>query len=168
MYFIMQYWYKDDIQKGYKTKGNNFSLTKMAAPLVNNMEEEKTFIRQGAEAKLYRGYFYGRPCYSKERFSKGYRHPTLDKNLTFQRLKAELRAMNRCRTLGIWTSTSLKKKKKKKKENKERFIEKMRTSHLRKLKKTYNNFDLDRTTLLHSLFYYHQKLERSVVAELRL
>ena len=111
----MQYWYKDDIQKGYKTKGrsNNFSLTKMAAPLVNNMEEEKTFIRQGAEAKLYRGYFYGRPCYSKERFSKGYRHPTLDKNLTFQRLKAELRAMNRCRTLGMDKYELSKKKKRK-------------------------------------------------------
>ena len=78
----------------------------MATSIVNNMQKdhpERTFIRQGAEAKLYRGFFYGRPCYSKERFSKSYRHPSLDKYLTIQRLKAELRAINRCRSLGMIT-----------------------------------------------------------------
>ena len=76
----------------------------MAASLDNSTQDETKFIRQGAEAKLHKGFFYGRPCYSKERFSKAYRHPTLDKSLTFQRLKAEVRAINRCRGLGEYAA----------------------------------------------------------------
>lgn len=68
----------------------------MAAPMC----DQKIFVKQGAEAKVYKESFYGRPCISKERFSKAYRHPALDKSLTLQRLKAEIRAMNKCRTLG--------------------------------------------------------------------
>ena len=57
-------------------------------------------VKQGAEAKLYRTTFYGKDCMVKERFSKKYRHPALDKSLTLQRLKAEVRAVNKCRNLG--------------------------------------------------------------------
>ncbi|KAL4234058.1 TP53 regulating kinase [Mactra antiquata] len=73
----------------------------MAAPMDVSGENVRKFIKQGAEAKVYAENFYGRPCISKERFSKGYRHPTLDKSLTLQRLKAEIRAMSKCRNLGI-------------------------------------------------------------------
>ncbi|KAH3772949.1 hypothetical protein DPMN_174296 [Dreissena polymorpha] len=70
----------------------------MAAPV--DEQDEREFIKQGAEAKVFRETFYGRPCISKERFSKAYRHASLDKTLTFQRLKSEIRAMNKCRLLG--------------------------------------------------------------------
>ncbi|XP_041357906.1 EKC/KEOPS complex subunit TP53RK-like [Gigantopelta aegis] len=62
-------------------------------------------FKQGAEARLYTSSFYGKPCIVKERFSKSYRHPKLDKSLTTQRIKAEVRAMLRCRTFGIPTPT---------------------------------------------------------------
>ncbi|KAK3731753.1 hypothetical protein RRG08_035422 [Elysia crispata] len=62
-------------------------------------------VLQGAEAKLYVGDFYGRPCIMKERFVKNYRHPTLDKALTNQRIKSEVRANLRCKISGIQTPT---------------------------------------------------------------
>lgn len=75
----------------------------MAAPMDTCEFGKGNFIKQGAEAKLYRGQFYGRPCISKERFSKAYRHPALDRSLTVQRLKGEIRAMNKCRNLGMYS-----------------------------------------------------------------
>ena len=72
----------------------------MAAPMEVEKVENKTFLQQGAEAKIYREKFYDRPCISKQRFSKAYRNPVLDKSLTLQRLKSEIRAMNKCRNLG--------------------------------------------------------------------
>jgi len=56
---------------------------------------------QGAEAKLFRLNFHGNEALVKERFSKKYRHPQLDKNLTQQRVNAEVRALTRCRMAGI-------------------------------------------------------------------
>lgn len=57
--------------------------------------------KQGAEAKIHKTDFYGKPCIVKERFSKSYRHPILDKSLTAQRVKSEIRAMLRCRMSGM-------------------------------------------------------------------
>ena len=57
-------------------------------------------IKQGAEARVFEGDFYGHPCLIKERFKKNYRHSVLDKNLTTQRLKSEVRANLRCRMAG--------------------------------------------------------------------
>ncbi|KAK6185542.1 hypothetical protein SNE40_007750 [Patella caerulea] len=62
---------------------------------------ERVLIKQGAEGKLYSSEFYGKPCIVKERFTKSYRHPALDKSLTTQRMKAEARALLRCRMSGI-------------------------------------------------------------------
>ncbi|XP_071085496.1 EKC/KEOPS complex subunit Tp53rkb-like [Haliotis cracherodii] len=73
--------------------------------LMTLIEMDRKLVQQGAEARLYSGSFYGRPCMVKERFSKSYRHPTLDKSLTSQRIKGEVRAMLRCRTQGIPTPT---------------------------------------------------------------
>ncbi|XP_076449186.1 EKC/KEOPS complex subunit Tp53rkb-like [Babylonia areolata] len=64
---------------------------------------DRVFLKQGAEAKLQKCTFYGKPCLVKERFQKKYRHPVLDRSLTTQRLKSEVRAMLRCRTNGIRT-----------------------------------------------------------------
>ena len=65
-------------------------------------------VLQGAEAKLYFGDFYGRPCIMKERFQKNYRHPILDKTLTNQRMKSEVRANLRCKISGkmLWMAVN--------------------------------------------------------------
>ena len=54
-------------------------------------------FKQGAEARLYTGTFLGREVVVKERFSKKYRHPALDTQLTRDRHRAEARALVKCR-----------------------------------------------------------------------
>jgi len=61
---------------------------------------DKRLLKQGAEAKLYSGVFFGRPTIAKERFSKSYRHPVLDRTLTVRRMRAEVKCIQRCRTNG--------------------------------------------------------------------
>lgn len=56
--------------------------------------------KQGAEARIYIQEFLGKKCLVKERFKKSYRHPDLDKSLTNQRMKNEVRALIRCRQCG--------------------------------------------------------------------
>ena len=63
-------------------------------------EEPPQMIKQGAEARIFSSSFFGKPCIIKERFVKKYRHPALDKSLTAQRTKSEVRAMMRCRMNG--------------------------------------------------------------------
>ncbi|KAJ8922035.1 hypothetical protein NQ315_008675 [Exocentrus adspersus] len=60
-------------------------------------------IKQGAEAKLYKGIYLGKPTLAKERFVKEYRHESLDSFLTKERMKAESRAIVRCKACGIRT-----------------------------------------------------------------
>ncbi|GAB4817061.1 hypothetical protein N2152v2_004107 [Parachlorella kessleri] len=62
-----------------------------------------TLHSQGAEARVWEGVFLGRPTMVKQRFSKKYRHPSLDAKLTAQRLKGEVRSMLRARKLGVPT-----------------------------------------------------------------
>lgn len=70
-----------------------------------NSKNMKNFelIKQGAEAKLYKGIYLGQSTIAKERFIKNYRHPSLDTNLTKERIKAESRALMRCKIAGIRT-----------------------------------------------------------------
>lgn len=58
-----------------------------------------TLLTQGAEALVYRTTFLTQTtqCALKYRPSKPYRHPTLDKRLTRQRLLAEARVLVRCK-----------------------------------------------------------------------
>lgn len=65
------------------------------------MNEAWKMLRQGAEAKLYTGEWLGKPTVCKERFSKSYRHPTLDRSLTEQRTRSEVRTIVKCRMKGI-------------------------------------------------------------------
>lgn len=58
-------------------------------------------VKQGAEARLYHGLFQGRSCIVKERFSKKYRHPDLDRELTKERMRNEARSLVRCRMAGV-------------------------------------------------------------------
>ena len=64
------------------------------------MEEKYELIRQGAEAKIYSGKFHGKSCIVKERFVKSYRHPDLDREITKERIKNEVRSLVRCRFAG--------------------------------------------------------------------
>ncbi|ETE66285.1 TP53-regulating kinase, partial [Ophiophagus hannah] len=57
-------------------------------------------IQQGAEARLYRGQFLGRPTVMKLRFPKRYRHPTMDERLSHKRTAQEARSLLRCRRAG--------------------------------------------------------------------
>jgi len=61
------------------------------------------FLKQGAEARVYKTTFMGRACIVKERFPKKYRHPQLDAKLTKQRLNQETRQINKCKLVGIPT-----------------------------------------------------------------
>ncbi|XP_022066516.1 EKC/KEOPS complex subunit TP53RK [Acanthochromis polyacanthus] len=58
-------------------------------------------LKQGAEARVYRAEFLGKPTIVKERFPKRYRHPTLDEKLTHRRTTQEVRSILRCRRAGI-------------------------------------------------------------------
>jgi TP53 regulating kinase-like protein len=62
-----------------------------------------TQITQGAEALVYKTTFLTShtPAVVKYRPPKPYRHPTLDKRLTKQRLLAEARSLVRCRKEGV-------------------------------------------------------------------
>lgn len=57
-------------------------------------------IKQGAEARLYKGTYLGRAALIKERFVKKYRHPDLDTLLTKERTKGEARAIVRAKAAG--------------------------------------------------------------------
>lgn len=60
-------------------------------------------ISQGAEAKVYRTTLHtgGEPVLVKYRFSKQYRHATLDATLTRARVAGEARALLRCLRCGV-------------------------------------------------------------------
>lgn len=67
-------------------------------------------ISQGAEAKLWKipaGSLFDVPCIAKERFSKAYRHPTLDEKLTKQRCRAEAKILTKCAEKGVSVPTVL-------------------------------------------------------------
>lgn len=65
--------------------------------------KEFKLMKQGAEGKIYNGFYLGKPTIMKERFPKSYRHKDLDTQLTKDRIKAEARAILRCKMVGILT-----------------------------------------------------------------
>lgn len=67
------------------------------------MESFGVLVKQGAEARVFESIFVGRRSIVKERFSKKYRHPSLDSKLTLKRLKAEARCMTKARKVGVPT-----------------------------------------------------------------
>jgi len=64
-----------------------------------------SLVQQGAEARLYTGQFLGENVVVKERFSKKYRHPTLDTQLTKDRHRAEARSLLKCKQIGVRAPT---------------------------------------------------------------
>ncbi|KAG0226561.1 kinase-like domain-containing protein [Mortierella sp. GBAus27b] len=69
------------------------------------MIQDAQLIKQGAEARVYLAPFCQRVVIVKERFSKAYRHPALDKKLTSRRVIQEARCLNRCQKALIDTPT---------------------------------------------------------------
>lgn len=75
-------------------------------PLAAARERSSRFLsglellKQGAEARVYRGHFLGRAAVVKHRFPKGYRHPVLETRLSRRRTVQEARALLRCRRAG--------------------------------------------------------------------
>ena len=67
--------------------------------------EKFSLVKQGAEARLYTGEFLGQEVVVKERFSKKYRHPALDSQLTKDRHKAEARSLLKCKQIGVRVPT---------------------------------------------------------------
>ncbi|XP_071329202.1 EKC/KEOPS complex subunit TP53RK [Trachinotus anak] len=68
---------------------------------VSELLSKAELLKQGAEARLYRTEFLGKPSIVKERFPKRYRHPVLDEKLTHRRTVQEVRSILRCRRAGI-------------------------------------------------------------------
>lgn len=66
-----------------------------------NLTQNFTLKIQGSEAKVYEGIFLKKEAILKERFIKKYRNPELDKALTAERIRAEVRALNRCFDIGL-------------------------------------------------------------------
>ncbi|KAI6240723.1 Non-specific serine/threonine protein kinase [Aphelenchoides fujianensis] len=58
---------------------------------------DRQLISQGAEARVFKCVFLGRPAVLKERFVKNYRHPELDRRLTKERIRNEARAILKCK-----------------------------------------------------------------------
>lgn len=69
--------------------------------VVPQSSAHKVLVQQGAEARIYRSQFFGKPAILKERFVKSYRVPTLDHKLTHRRMNQEARSIARCRKNGI-------------------------------------------------------------------
>ncbi|KAK8954357.1 hypothetical protein KSP39_PZI002842 [Platanthera zijinensis] len=67
------------------------------------IESFGVLVKQGAEARVFESNFVGRRSIVKERFSKKYRHPSLDSKLTLKRLNAEARCMTKARKVGVPT-----------------------------------------------------------------
>lgn len=60
-------------------------------------------IRQGAEAKLFKASFQGKPALLKSRIPKEYRNKQLDKTLRSTRTTGEANLLRKARSLGIKT-----------------------------------------------------------------
>ncbi|XP_072239322.1 EKC/KEOPS complex subunit TP53RK [Leuresthes tenuis] len=68
---------------------------------VSQYLSKAELIRQGAEARLYRADFLGKPAIVKVRFPRRFRHPEMDEKLTHRRTIQEVRSILRCRRAGI-------------------------------------------------------------------
>ena len=73
----------------------------MALQMSMELPQKTELVKQGAEARIYRRTFLGKPTIVKERFPKLYRHPILDEKLTHRRTVQEVRSILRCRKAGM-------------------------------------------------------------------
>ncbi|XP_049589027.1 EKC/KEOPS complex subunit TP53RK [Syngnathus scovelli] len=76
-------------------------MSSQSSMLLPDFLTTAELLKQGAEARVYRAVFLGKPTIVKERFSKRYRHAVLDEKLTHRRTVQEVRSILRCRRAGI-------------------------------------------------------------------
>uniref|UniRef100_A0A3Q3W7R2 non-specific serine/threonine protein kinase n=1 Tax=Mola mola TaxID=94237 RepID=A0A3Q3W7R2_MOLML len=87
--------------RGSERRWTEVNMTQGESMAVSEFLARAKLIKQGAEARVYRVEFLGRPTIVKERFPKRYRHPSLDDKLTHRRTVQEVRSILRCRRAGI-------------------------------------------------------------------
>jgi TP53 regulating kinase-like protein len=73
------------------------SIARPSAAVMHDDLLHLRLLQQGAEGRVYTCTFLGRPCVMKERFQKQYRHPQIDRELTRERMKAEVQCMTKAR-----------------------------------------------------------------------
>uniref|UniRef100_A0A8C5MSP0 non-specific serine/threonine protein kinase n=1 Tax=Leptobrachium leishanense TaxID=445787 RepID=A0A8C5MSP0_9ANUR len=93
---ILRCWCKDTPAFAMEEEAENCSRLRTRAYV-----DSLSLMKQGAEARVYRGQFLGKAAIVKERFPKTYRHPILDEKLTHRRTAQEVRSILRCRKAGI-------------------------------------------------------------------
>lgn len=64
-------------------------------------ESSLTLFKQGAEGRIFKLTYLGKPAILKERFKKNYRIDELDSHLTKERIRAEAKSILRCKNAGI-------------------------------------------------------------------
>ncbi|KAK3715987.1 serine/threonine-protein kinase bud32 [Vermiconidia calcicola] len=81
----------------------NSKVHALPPPFDSSPPEDLELITQGAEALVYKTTFLSptTPAALKVRPSKPWRHPTLDKRLTRQRILAESRVLVKCKKEGV-------------------------------------------------------------------
>lgn len=77
------------------------NITERCFICPSDIKEDFMMKIQGSEAKIYEGKYLGKDAILKERFKKKYRHVELDKILTAERTRAEVRALNKCFDIGV-------------------------------------------------------------------
>lgn len=66
------------------------------------MEENSTILfKQGAEGRIFKTSYLGKPAILKERFKKKYRNEELDNHLTKERIRAEAKSILKCKNAGM-------------------------------------------------------------------
>lgn len=90
-------------KKTQKQKTQFFFWCRIMEDKTDVKDSSLILLKQGAEARVFESNFVGKKSIVKERFSKKYRHPTLDSKLTLKRLNAEARCMTKARRLGVST-----------------------------------------------------------------
>jgi len=85
-------------EEGEKATMRAIKKMKVKIGTVNLKDWE--MVRQGAEARVFKGTFDGRSAIAKQRFPKGYRHPALNSMLSSQRLRSEVKRNLKCRKEG--------------------------------------------------------------------
>uniref|UniRef100_A0AAQ4R736 non-specific serine/threonine protein kinase n=1 Tax=Gasterosteus aculeatus aculeatus TaxID=481459 RepID=A0AAQ4R736_GASAC len=84
-----------------RRKAAAVNMSQETSMALQEFLSQAELIKQGAEARVYRAQFLGKPTILKQRFPKRYRHPLLDEKLTHRRTVQEVRSILRCRRAGI-------------------------------------------------------------------
>ncbi|XP_065207718.1 EKC/KEOPS complex subunit TP53RK [Planococcus citri] len=66
-------------------------------------ENSAILFKQGAEGRIFKISYLGKPAILKERFKKKYRNEDLDNHLTKERIRAEAKSILKCKNAGIHT-----------------------------------------------------------------